>query len=114
MQRDVLLIAEMLDAADRLIELTHARSSDEFDADRDRRDALLWNFTVLGEAIAQLSAVIKDEHPEVAWRDPIRLRNRVVHGYWSVDLDILVTTARNDMPAFVRDLRAIQDGFESW
>lgn len=108
MQRDRLLLAEVVDAAERLIELTSARTSADFDADRDRRDALLWNFTVLGEAVAQLSQDLKDAHPEVSWSDPIRLRNRIVHGYWSVDLDILVAAALDDLPAFLEQVRTVE------
>ena len=50
MQRDQLLLAEIVEAAQRIIDLTSGRSVDDIEADRDRRDALLWNFTVLGEA----------------------------------------------------------------
>jgi uncharacterized protein with HEPN domain len=98
MQRDRLLLAEVIDAVERLVELTAARTPADFEADRDRRDALLWNFTVLGEAVSQLSQQTKDAHPAVSWADPVRMRNRIVHGYWSLDLDILVTTARDDLP----------------
>jgi uncharacterized protein with HEPN domain len=57
------------------------------------RDALLWNFTVLGEASGQLSAEVRDKFPDMPWQQPVRLRNRIVHGYWSIDLDVLHTTA---------------------
>ena len=63
---------------------------------------------MLGEAIAQLSPDLKDAKPEVAWSDPVRLRNRIVHGYWSVDLSILVATARDDLPAFLDQVRTIK------
>jgi uncharacterized protein with HEPN domain len=80
---------------------------DDFEFDRDRRDALLWNFTVLGEAVGQLSDAIKDAYPGVAWMAPIRMRNRIVHGYSSIDLDVLVTTAADDLPGFAVDVRAV-------
>lgn len=70
---------------------------------------LLWNFTVLGEAAGQLSDEIKHDHPEVGWASPVRMRNRIVHGYWSIDLDILVTTARDDLGRFLEAVRAILD-----
>jgi uncharacterized protein with HEPN domain len=108
MQRDHLLLAEVVDAVERLIDLTATRSSADFEIDRDRRDALLWNFTVLGEAVSQLSQDVKDAHSEVVWSDPVRLRHRIVHGYWSVDLEILVATARDDLPAFLEQVRAIE------
>ena len=59
MQRDVLLRTEMIDAAEQAQQLATSVTVSELEADRQRRDALLWNFTVLGEAAGQLSAEIK-------------------------------------------------------
>lgn len=109
MQRDRLLLAEIIEAAERIVELTVARTALDFDEDRDRRDALLWNFTVLGKAVAQLSEATKAAHSHVGWSDPVRVRNRIVHGYWSVDLDVLVAAARDDLPAFIGQVRTIEE-----
>lgn len=70
---------------------------------------MLWNFTVLGEATSQLSEEFRASHPEVEWRRPIALRNRIVHGYWSADMEILVATAANDLPEFARRVREIRN-----
>ena len=50
MRRDDLLLAEIVVAIERIIEITTNSSSSEIEVTRDRRDSLLWNFTVLGEA----------------------------------------------------------------
>ncbi|KJE21720.1 Protein of unknown function DUF86 [Frankia torreyi] len=55
MRRDVLLLGEMIEAADQAQRLTEGITIGDLEADRQRRDALLWNFTVLGEAASQLS-----------------------------------------------------------
>lgn len=107
MPRDDLLLAEMIEAGERAIALAHRLDPADPTAQRDRLDALLWNYTVLGEAAAQVSDDLKDAHPEVPWADPVRLRNRIVHGYWSVDLDVLISTARDDLPDLVRTLREL-------
>ena len=107
MQRDILLLTEMIDAAEQAQQLAAGVTVGELDADRQRRDALLWNFTVLGEAAAQLSADLKEQFPEIAWQQPSRLRNRIVHGYWSIDLEVLHTTATDQLPAFTSDLRRV-------
>jgi uncharacterized protein with HEPN domain len=65
------------------------------------------DFTVLGEAAGQLSAEIKDKFPDILWQQPIRLRNRIVHGYWSIDLEVLHTTATEQLPAFTTGLRTV-------
>ena len=85
MRRDRLLVAEMIDAAERAVELVGDRSVEEIEGDRLRREALLWTFTVLDEASTSVSDELKQRFSDVPWRNPIRLRNRVVHGYWSVE-----------------------------
>jgi uncharacterized protein with HEPN domain len=105
MQRDILLLTEMIDAAEQAQQLTANVTVSELESDRQRRDALLWNFTVLGEAAGQLSAELKDRFPDIPWQQPMRLRNRIVHGYWSIDMEVLHTTANEQLPAFTASLR---------
>jgi uncharacterized protein with HEPN domain len=80
MQRDILLLTEMIDAAQQAQHLTADITVGQLEADRQRRDALLWNFAVLGEAAGQLSVEVKEKFPDIPWQQPIRLRNRIVHG----------------------------------
>ena len=98
MRRDAVLLAEIVNGVKRILELTAGLSAVEIEIAPDRRDSLLWNFTVLGEAVSQLSAGLKAEHPGM---DANRIRNRIVHGYWSVDFEVLIATARGDLPSFL-------------
>lgn len=107
MQRDALLLDEMIDAADQAVTLARASSVEQLQTDRVRRDALLWNLTVLGEASAQLSSELKQRHVQVPWQRPTELRNRIVHGYWSIDLTIIHTTATDQLPEFLDALRRV-------
>ena len=107
MKRELLLIGEMIDAAEQAQALVAGVDLDALNTDRQRRDALLWNFTVLGEAATQLDAEIKDRFPEIPWAQPARIRNRIIHGYWSIDLEIVHTTATDLLPAFVEQLRRV-------
>lgn len=72
----------MIEAASQAQSLVDGIDLDTLSADRQRRDALLWNFTVLGEAATQLDDQVKARFPEIPWAQPARLRNRVIHGYW--------------------------------
>ncbi|HEX4901820.1 MAG TPA: HepT-like ribonuclease domain-containing protein [Acidimicrobiales bacterium] len=109
MSRDRLFLQEMIEAGERIVAIAGRLEPDQPGTDRDLLDALLWNFTVLGEACGRVSAELKDAHPTVAWSDPVRLRNRIVHGYWSVDVDILISAARDDVPGLVASLRALRE-----
>lgn len=107
MRRELLLIAEMIEAAERIHELAGGVDVEALGSDRQRRDALLWNFTVLGEAAAQLDDRVKQRFPDVPWTQPSRLRNRIVHGYWAIDLEILTTTATDQVPGYIVQLRSV-------
>jgi hypothetical protein len=50
---------------------------------------------------------VKDQFPGTPWQQPIRLRNRIVHCYWSIDLEVLHTAAAEQLPAFAADLRHV-------
>ena len=112
MRRELLLLEEMIDAAEQAHLLAMDQTPESLAADRQRRDALLWNFTVLGEAAAQLPDDFKADHPEIPWQQPSRLRNRIVHGYWSIDLDILLTIATVRLPGMVDQLRNARQALE--
>jgi uncharacterized protein with HEPN domain len=71
MRRDVLLLEEMIQAAVQAVALLEGVAVEHLAADRIRRDALPWNFTVLGEAAAQLSDELKQEFASVPWRQPV-------------------------------------------
>jgi uncharacterized protein with HEPN domain len=63
MQRDILLLTEMIEAAEQAQELTDGITASDLESDGLRRDALLWNVTVLGEAAGQLSDDVKTRFP---------------------------------------------------
>lgn len=108
MRPDLLFVTEMIGAATRIVALTADRDVQDVEQDATVRDALLWNFTVLGEAANQVSAVTRDLHPDVPWRRAAGMRNRIVHGYWSTDIDILVSTARDVIPDLLVQLSSVQ------
>lgn len=115
MRPEVLYLREMIDAATRIREIIGTLDVDALRADSLRRDAVLWNYTVLGEAAAQLPAAFKAAHPQVRWAQPARLRNRIVHGYFDLALAILHEAASKDLPPLVEQLTALvtrleQDG----
>ena len=106
MRRELLLLREMRDAAMTIKDLVGDRNTEQVEADTIRRSALLWHFTVLGEAASQVSSETKDSRPEIAWRSATRLRNRIIHGYWDIDVETLVATAADDLPVMITQLEA--------
>jgi uncharacterized protein with HEPN domain len=74
----------------------------------DVLNRLSHNLAVLGEAAKALSPELRARFPEVPWRNVIAQRNVVVHGYHSLNVNSLWTTARQDIPDLDRQIAAMQ------
>lgn len=107
MRRESLLFNEIIAASERAHDIAARHTVEDLATSLDARDALLWNLTVVGEAVGQLPDALRAEHPSVPWSQPVRLRNRIVHGYWSVDLDVIHSVALSDLPGFLEQIRSI-------
>lgn len=61
------------------------------------RDATLFRIAVVCEAASQLPPEIKALAPEIPWRNIKGMRNYIVHGYWQIDLAVVVDTIASDL-----------------
>lgn len=109
MQRsELLFLNEMAGAIQKILSICASQDVQKVDQwSHLLIDSLLWNYTVLGEAAAKLPASVTEGYPEAGWRHAVSLRNRIVHGYWSVDLDILIDAAENDLPKMLETINCV-------
>ena len=73
-----------------------------FAADEKTQDAVLRNIEVIGEAARNVQRHHPDfagAHPDVPWAVMVGMRNRVSHGYFAVDWDLIWATVKQDLPA---------------
>ena len=70
-------------------------------------DAVVRNLEVLGEAARQIPDEFAAGHPDVPWRKITGLRNRIVHDYFGLDLEIIWQIVRNDLPSLRATLEKI-------
>jgi uncharacterized protein with HEPN domain len=78
-----------------------------FMADEKTVDAVVRNISVIGEAAKQLPENFKERHPEIPWAQMAGMRNRIVHDYAGVDLEIVWRVITNSMPDLVVQLAGI-------
>jgi uncharacterized protein with HEPN domain len=97
----------MLDHAKEAIELSRGRSREDLDKDRLFNLALVRLLEVVGEAPAHIPEDFRQQHPEVPWREISDLRNRLIHGYDTVNFDVLWAIVKQDLPPLVDQLTAI-------
>ena len=89
----------------RRIENSTAQGRDAFETDLDLQDATLRRLQTLSESVQRLSGEFKEAHPEVPWDLIAGMRNRLVHAYLDVDLEIVWNTVLSDLPP----VRAVVD-----
>lgn len=105
--RDELRLRHALEAADRIATYLSGVDRDSFRANRMLQDALIRNLEIVGEACVNLTPEFRDAHPEVPWHKATGIRNRLVHGYFDVDLQVVWQTAVDSIPPFANQIRTI-------
>lgn len=96
-----LRVEDLLTAIRRIGDYTRGMDYKSFCADQKTIDAVIRNFSVIGEAARHIPPEIQDAHAEIPWREMRDMRNIVVHGYFQVDLSILWQTIRDDLDPLV-------------
>jgi len=96
-------IADSIEA----IETYVAEGRSVFMKQRLIQDAVIRNFEIIGEAANHLSPESR-KGVEEAWRKVIAFRNRLIHGYWSVDLVLVWDVIQNDLPGLKSEVARLQ------
>ncbi len=104
---DSVYLGHMLDMARKVSVRTAKRSKADFDADEDLRFVIAHLIQTIGEAAAQVSAPMRDVHPEIPWKHITGIRHRIVHDYMGVDYDVLWEVATRHIPPLIASLEAI-------
>lgn len=101
---ELLYLGDMLEHARHALGRVQRVTRDEFDADEDLRIVVAYHITIIGEAASKVAAQTREAHPEIPWTDVAAMRNRLVHGYFEIDIDRLWTTATTRLPELIAAL----------
>lgn len=107
MQRDDSLLLDMLQAARQIREYTAGLQEADFLKSRRDQDAVLLQFTVLGEMAKRVSPEFRNTHPKIPWRKIMGFRNVVVHDYFQVDVHRVWKIASRDIPELIKALEPL-------
>lgn len=101
-----LYLHDMLQAAREIQEFC-AVDEAVFMQDRMRQRAVIQCFEVLGEACKKLPASVRDRYPELPWRYMAAFRDKLIHDYFEIDLQLVWSTARQEIPKLIPQLDTI-------
>ncbi len=103
-----LLVEDLLEALQKIALYTAGMDEEEFREDPKSIDAVVRNLEILGEATRQLPEEFTARHPDIPWRQIAGLRNRIVHEYFAVDLEIVWQVIRYDLPQLEAQLQRLE------
>jgi uncharacterized protein with HEPN domain len=104
---DVERLRHMRDAARAALAFAAGRRREELESDMMLQFALVRALEIVGEAAARVSEDRRTAHPEVPWANIVGMRNRLIHGYFDVDLEILWRTVNDSLPPLIGALDAL-------
>jgi uncharacterized protein with HEPN domain len=103
-----LLVEDIWESIEKIERYIEGMTQDNFQSDEKTTDAVVRNFEIIGEAAGRLPEDFTSRCSEIEWVKIIGLRNRIVHEYFGVDLQIIWQILKKDIPAFKASLKNIR------
>lgn len=75
------------------------------------QDAVVRRIEIIGEAIRNLPPDLKDENKDVSWQDIMDMRNKIIHEYFGVDLELVWEVVQKDVPELKDKVKEILSSF---
>lgn len=101
---DLVRLRHMLDGAQEAVDLIQGKLRPDLDKDRVLSLALVRLLEIVGEAANRVTSVTRQQYADIPWSQIVSLRNRLIHGYDTINLDILWKILTDDLPALIDQL----------
>lgn len=106
--RDIkLLLEDMLESALKIKRYTTNLNFDSFVSDDKTIDAVVRNFEIIGEAANRIDSDFRIMNSEIEWNRIRGFRNRIVHGYFGIDYEIVWTIIENDLDGLIGQIESV-------
>lgn len=104
---DLIRVRHMVDAVREALAFAQDKSRHDFDYDRMLVLAIIKELEIIGEAAAKVSAQGRASYPLIPWVDIVGMRNRLIYGYFDVDLDLVWNTVVDDLAPLLEQLEFV-------
>lgn len=104
---DAEFLIDIQEAIGRILRYTADITYEDFLADTKTQDAVIRNLEIIGEATKNLSRNFRSRHVDVPWKSMAGIRDRLIHHYFGVNLDIVWQVGANDLPGVAMSIEKI-------
>jgi len=105
---DSVRLRHMLDSAQEAVDLIREKSRSDLDSNRVLSLALVRLMEILGEAANRVTIATRQQIPNIPWSQIVSLRNRLIHGYDTINMDILWKILTDDLPPLIDQLEKLE------
>ena len=106
--RDLADIEHILEAIKDIEESTRKSSFKDFENSKDSKDACIRRLEIIGEAVKNMSQETKNKYPKTEWKQIAGTRDRIIHAYFDVDLDIVWDILTKNLSILKKEMLVIE------
>ena len=107
MERDIQFLLDMLQSAELIIQYTSGYSKDDFIANIQLQDSVIRRLLIIAEAARRISENTRQNLSNISWGEINGMRNRLVHEYDDINLNIVWDVIQYEIPSLIRELKLI-------
>ncbi len=103
---------DIITSIDDVEEFTEEMDFEDFNSDKKTTNAVIRSLEIIGEAVKNIPENIKDSHPELPWKYMAGMRDKLIHGYHGVDIEIVWMVVKEELPPIKPKMQKILDEIE--
>jgi len=108
LKNDLVFIKHILDSIKAIEEFSGDMNKKELTSNRLKQSAIVREIEIIGEAVKNISNRTKERYKEVVWKEIIGTRDKMIHHYFGVDLNIIWKILKKDLPKLKRQIQNIK------
>jgi len=105
-------LIDILDSINDIENFIRGMNFEEFKRDKKTIYAVVRSIEVIGEATKKIPRALKDKHRVVPWKKMAGMRDRLIHEYFGIDVEILWKTVREDIPPLKQSIQNILESLK--
>ena len=105
MKRDEIYLKHIFESIEKIESFTMETSKEEFMELEEKQAAVIRKIEIIGEAVKNISGAFRKQHPAVPWSEIAKTRDKLIHGYFEVNLERVWTVVKRDLPQLKRQTK---------
>ncbi|MBN1896489.1 MAG: DUF86 domain-containing protein [Candidatus Aenigmarchaeota archaeon] len=113
-KNDIVYIKHVMDSIGAINDFSRGISKRELKTNRMKRSAIVREIEIIGEAVKNVSSATKNRYRHIRWKEIAGTRDKMIHHYFGVDLDIVMSIVTNDIPILEKEMLKILKDMEKY